>query len=244
MRVEVRGLSVRFGAVAALAGVSLQVPSGERRASIGPNGAGKTTLFNAITGDVRPSAGAVVLDDRDVTRLPSWRRARLGLARTFQRSTLFPELTVADNLALAVRMRSRRGWRFWPSSERAIHQEVAERLIAAGLREVAGRAAGGVSHGEQRALEIELARAAMPHALLLDEPMAGLAGAERRAAVQRLRALPAGVTLIIVEHDLDAVFAIAERISVLDHGVLIAEGTPEQIRADERVQEVYLGNTA
>ena len=244
MRLAVRGLSVRFGAVAALERVSLEVPGGERRAIIGPNGAGKTTLFDAITGDVRPSAGSVLLDDRDVTRLPPWRRARLGLARTFQRSTLFPELSVADNLALALRMRSRTGWRFWPSTERAIRQEVVERLIGAGLRDVAGRAAGGLSHGEQRSLEIELALAARPRVLLLDEPMAGLAGVERRAAVQRLRALPRGVTLIIVEHDLDAVFAIAERISVLDHGVLIADGTPEQIRADQRVQEVYLGTTA
>jgi branched-chain amino acid transport system ATP-binding protein len=125
-----------------------------------------------------------------------------------------------------------------------VHREVAERLAAAGLEPVAGRQAAGISHGEQRALEIELALAARPSALLLDEPMAGLSGGERATALDRLKALPRHVTLVIVEHDLDAVFAIAERISVLDHGTLIADSTPEQVRADDRVQEVYLGHPA
>jgi ABC-type branched-subunit amino acid transport system ATPase component len=241
LRLEIHDLSVRFGALAALDSISLGVPSGERRAVIGPNGAGKTTLFNAIAGDVRPAAGRVLLDGREVTRLPSWRRARLGLGRTFQRSTLFPELTVSGNLALAVRASSGRSWNFWPSSERTVGREVADRLAAAGLSQVAGRLAAQISHGEQRALEIELALAMRPRFLLLDEPMAGLSGGERRGALERLKALPPAVTLVIVEHDLDAVFALAERISVLDHGVLIAEGSPDQIRADKRVQEVYLG---
>lgn len=244
MRLEVSNLTVRFGAVAALNGVSLEVESGERRAVIGPNGAGKTTLFNAVTGDVRPTAGSILLDGRDATRLSSWRRARHGLARTFQRSTLFPELTVQENLALAVRLRSGSAWRFWPGGERRLTCDVEERLATAGLQGVARRPAAGISHGEQRALEIELALAARPRALLLDEPMAGLSGAERRAALERLRALPAEVTLVIVEHDLDAVFAIAQRISVLDHGVLIADGAPDEVRSDRRVQEVYLGSTA
>jgi ABC-type branched-subunit amino acid transport system ATPase component len=241
LRLEIHDLSVRFGALAALVRLSLGVSSGERRAVIGPNGAGKTTLFNAIAGDVRPAAGRVLLDGREVTRLPSWRRARLGLARTFQRSTLFPELTVSDNLALAVRACSGRSWHFWPSSDRSVGSEVAERLAAAGLSPVAGRLAAQISHGEQRALEIELALAMRPRFLLLDEPMAGLSGGERRAALERLKALPSAVTLVIVEHDLDAVFALAERISVLDHGVLIAEGSPDEVRTDKRVQEVYLG---
>jgi ABC-type branched-subunit amino acid transport system ATPase component len=241
LRLEIRELSVRFGALAALDRVSLGVSSGERRAVIGPNGAGKTTLFNAIAGDVRPAAGRVLLDGREVTRLPSWRRARLGLARTFQRSTLFPELTVSDNLALAVRASSGRSWLFWPATDRTVAGEVAERLAATGLSPVAGRPAAQISHGEQRALEIELALAMRPRFLLLDEPMAGLSGGERRAALERLKALPSAVTLVIVEHDLDAVFALAERISVLDHGVLIAEGTPDEVRTDKRVQEVYLG---
>lgn len=244
MRIEVRELTVRFGALAALHRVGLDIPSGERRAIIGPNGAGKTTLFNAITGDIRPSEGSVVLDARDATRLAAWRRARLGLARTFQRSTLFAELTVAENLMLAVRARTGGAWRPWPVPEADLRREVERRLAVAGLEEAAQRQAAQISHGEQRALEIELALSAGPRALLLDEPMAGLSGAERAAALKRLGGLPAGVTLVVVEHDLDAVFALAARISVLDHGVVIADGTPEQVRADERVQEVYLGRPA
>jgi len=242
MRLDVRGLTVRYGAVSALHDLNLAVPSGQRRAVIGPNGAGKTTLFNAIAGDARPTAGSIALNGRDVSRLGSWRRARLGLARTFQRSTLFPDLSVAENLALAIRLRDRRSWRFWPSGERRLRLEVAGRLAAGGLDRVASRGAASLSHGEQRALELELALAARPRLLLLDEPMAGLSGAERGAAVDHLRSLPSDVTLVVVEHDLDAVFAIAQWISVLDHGVLLADGTPEQVRADSRVQEVYLGS--
>ncbi len=242
MRLATNDVTVRFGAVLALSGVTMAVATGERRGLIGPNGAGKTTLFNVIAGDLRPAAGRVEFESREVTRLPSWRRARLGLGRTFQRSTLFPRLTVAENLALAVRNRRRGSWYVWPSRrEREVGREVDARLRAAGLAQVARRPAWTLSHGEQRALEIELALAAEPRALLLDEPMAGLSGPERQGAVERLHALPRDVTLVVVEHDLDAVFAIAERISVLDHGVLIAEGTPAEVRAHARVQEVYLG---
>ncbi len=242
MRLATREVSVRFGAVAALTSVSVEAESGERRALIGPNGAGKTTLFNVISGDLKPAAGNVHLGNRDVTHLASWRRARLGLGRTFQRSTLFPQLTVFENLALAVRNRLRGSWRFWPNAqELAVSREVDARLDAAGLSAVAGRWAWSLGHGEQRALEIELALATEPRVLLLDEPMAGLSGPERQAAVERLRSLPRDVTLVIIEHDLDAVFALAERISVLDHGVKIADGTPDEVRADARVQEVYLG---
>jgi len=241
VRLDVKGLTVRYGAVAALHELSLTVPSGQRRAVIGPNGAGKTTLFDAITGEARPTAGAIALDGRDVSRVPAWRRARLGLARTFQRSTLFGDLPVAENLALAIRLRDRRSWRFWPGGDRGLRAEVEERLAAAGLDRVALRSAASLSHGEQRALEIELALARRPRLLLLDEPMAGLSGVERAAALDHLRSLPPEVTLVVVEHDLDAAFAIAEWISVLDHGVLLADGAPERVRSDPTVQEVYLG---
>jgi branched-chain amino acid transport system ATP-binding protein len=242
LNVSTASVTVRFGAVAALQDVSLEIASGERRALIGPNGAGKTTLFDVITGARRPTSGRVSLAGSDVTRLSTWRRARMGLARTFQRSALFPTLTTAENLALAVRARKQLGWRIWPSRmEREVANEVSLRLDSAGLAGLAQRRASTLAHGEQRALEIELALASQPRLLLLDEPMAGLSGEERQTAVARLRSLPEQVTLVLVEHDLDVVFAVAQRISVLDHGVVIADGTPTEIRADPRVQEVYLG---
>jgi branched-chain amino acid transport system ATP-binding protein len=241
VNISTASVTVRFGAVAALQDVSLAIRSGERRALIGPNGAGKTTLFDVISGARRPTSGRVLLADADVTRLSAWRRARLGLARTFQRSALFPTLTTAENLALAVRARMRAGWRVWPSrTERKVTVEVLSRLDTAGLAALAQRRASTLAHGEQRAVEIELALASQPRLLLLDEPMAGLSGEERQVMVARLRSLPEQVTLVLVEHDLDVVFAVAQRISVLDHGVLIADGTPAEIRADRRVQEVYL----
>jgi branched-chain amino acid transport system ATP-binding protein len=241
MRLSVIGLTVRFGAVSALNRVDLDIAAGERRAVIGPNGAGKTTLLNVIAGELQPTEGSVHLAGRDATSLPPWRRARLGLGRTFQRSTLFDQLTVAENVTLAARARLSGGWRFWPARERAVNAEVASRLEAGGIAHLARRRAASLGHGERRILEIEVALAAAPTALLIDEPMAGLSGAERHKTLERLQALPEEVTVVIVEHDLDAVFALAKRISVLDHGIKIADGTAAEVRANPLVQEVYLG---
>jgi branched-chain amino acid transport system ATP-binding protein len=241
VRLEVAGVTVSFDGVRALSDVTIVAGSGERRVVIGPNGAGKTTLFNTLTGEVRPDAGVVRFEQRDVSRLGTWRRARLGVGRTFQRSTLFGELSVADNLAMAIRRRRGGQWRLWPTRmEREVTLEAERRLAASGIPDLGRSRALDLSHGQQRLVEIEMTLATAPRALLLDEPTAGLGPDERRAMLLRLRSLT-GITLLIVEHDLDFVFGIAQRISVLDHGVLIADGAPDEVRADVRVQEIYLG---
>jgi branched-chain amino acid transport system ATP-binding protein len=236
-------VSHSFGAILALDRVSLAVEAGERRAIIGPNGAGKSTLFDVIGGELRPAAGRVWLDGRDITRLPVHRRATLGLGRTFQTSRLFAGLTAFENVRLAVgrRLGLQRRW-FRPLYDYdAVAAQAEAALERVGLRPQRDQPVAELAHGQQRALEIALALAAGPRLLLLDEPTAGLSPGETAEIGRLIAGLPRSLTLLIVEHDMDVVFGLAERITVLHHGRVIADGAAAQVRADERVQEIYLG---
>jgi branched-chain amino acid transport system ATP-binding protein len=234
---------VAFGALRAVDGVSFAVPAGERRAIIGPNGAGKTTLFNATTGVLTPARGRIMFGGRDITRLPPHRRAALGIARTFQITNLFPTLTVSDNIALAVRALSPRKFSLF-GSPRLDLKEAARIDQALGAVRLAGRAGAPVSdlsYGEQRQLELALALAANPRLLLLDEPAAGLSPAERAMVGGIIRALPRDLTLVLIEHDMDLALGLVDQVTCMHEGRVLAEGPPDAIRRDARVQEVYFG---
>jgi ABC-type branched-subunit amino acid transport system ATPase component len=238
--IEVRELRRAFGGVVALDGVSLAVAQGERRAVIGPNGAGKTTLINVLTGEVPPTGGAVRLAGHDITRLRPWERARLGLAHVYQRAELFAPLSARENVALAVA--ARRGpyrvFRAPPRSEHAEADAMLERVGLAGRERVAVRA---LSHGERRQLELAVALAQRPRALLLDEPTAGMSPVETARITELIAGLDRGLTILIVEHDMDVVFRLADRVTVLHEGRVIADGTAADVRGDVRVHDVYLG---
>ncbi|GBD41593.1 Sulfate/thiosulfate import ATP-binding protein CysA [bacterium HR39] len=238
---EVRQLSLRFGALRAVDGVSFQLARGEIRALIGPNGAGKSTCFDLISGLRRPDTGSVLLHGRDVTRLSAARRARLGLARTFQIAAVFPSMSVEENVRLALLARRRRLGVL--RSARGLHAaEVEELLAQVGLAGQAARPAAELAYGDLKRLELALALALEPDVLLLDEPTAGMGLPERLdlagTVVDIARAR--GLTVLFTEHDMDVVFGFAERIMVMDRGRLLCVGTPEEVRADPRVQEVYL----
>jgi branched-chain amino acid transport system ATP-binding protein len=241
---EARNLSKRFGGVLAVRDVNLRVTTGERRVTLGPNGAGKTTLFNLIAGLDTPTTGTVALFGADVTNLGAPQRARRGLSRTFQTSRLLSGLTVEDNLYLAVlgvaggRFRLLRTGRDKAARRRA--RESAER---AGIADLLPRPAADLSHGEQRQLEIALALAARPRLLLLDEPAAGLSRAERQQLTAVLLSLDRDVTLLMIEHDMDVAFAVAEWVTMMHEGAVIVEGPPDEIRADKRVHDLYLGRS-
>jgi branched-chain amino acid transport system ATP-binding protein len=241
----VAGLTRDFGGLRALDGITLEVAVGERRVILGPNGAGKTTLFNCITGLLRPTAGRIRLFERDVTALSPHRRARLGLGRTFQITTLFPRLSVLDNALLAVQGADPA--RF--TVHRPLHSfrhlgERADALLGEwGLGERRDVPARQLSYGEQRQLELILALAARPRVLLLDEPTAGLSPAETAAVVALVRRLPDAVTILLIEHDMDVALGLADRVTVLHHGQVIADGPAAAIRRDARVAEIYLGTT-
>jgi branched-chain amino acid transport system ATP-binding protein len=245
---EIRNASKQFGDLVAVREVSLAVEPGELRAIIGPNGAGKTTLFNLISGFFAPTSGEILFAGRDISRLRPHQRVALGMARTFQITEIFPELTVAENLRIATEVAA--GWRLRPwlsRTEKArIRGEIDELLERVGLAARADRLVGEISHGDQRAVEIGLALALKPRLLLLDEPTAGMGDQETydiTALMRRLHKQEA-FTIVLIEHDMRVVFHLADRITVLEQGGVLAEGTPQEIAANDSVQDAYLGKAA
>ena len=245
---DVRNVTKNFGSLAAVRDVSLSVGKGELRAVIGPNGAGKTTFFNLISGFFPPTAGSVLFDGQDVTALPAHKRVALGMARTFQVTEIFPELTVFENIRISAEVGANWSLRAWlSSSERAeLVRRIDETLVMTGLTGKTGRLVGELSHGDQRAAEIAMALALKPRLLLLDEPTAGMGDQETYEASQLIRRLhkETGHTIVLIEHDMRVVFNLAERITVLDQGSLLAEGTPQEITENKLVQAAYLGQAA
>ena len=238
------GLTRHFGALAALAGVSLSVAARERRAIIGPNGAGKTTLFNVITGQLEPSAGSILFDGEPAEGLPPHVLARRGMGRSFQRTNLFPKLSVMENLRLAAAADGRGSYNLIGAVERL--RAPIERARAAGeavgLSERLGDIAGSLSYGEQRQLEVGVVLATGPKLMLLDEPTAGMSPEETARMTRMLEGLPRDVTMLIIEHDMDVVGSLAERVTVLHYGEVLTEGTFDEVKRDPRVYEVYLGS--
>src|SRR5262245_49353079 len=236
-------LSKAFGGLMAVDGVSLQVQPGERRALLGPNGAGKTTLFHLISGELAPTRGHIHLFGRDVTRLPPHRRAALGMARTYQITNLFPQLTVLQNCLLAaqglspVKFHLHRALSRYP----ALFARAQASLDAVGLTGKEAEVVHNLSYGEQRQLEIALALAGSPRLLLLDEPTAGLSPAESHAMTALLKALDPAITLLVIEHDMDVAFGLTDRITVLHYGKVVTDGLAREVKANVLVQEIYLG---
>jgi len=240
---RLRGVGRRFGGLQAVREVDLSVSPGERRGILGPNGAGKTTLFNVIAGDMAPSNGGVELFGRDVTPLPARARARLGLARTYQQSRLFPGLTVEDNIYLAVLGVGRGHLRPVVLGKR--DAEMRERARAAAGRvaiaDKLGELVGSLSHGEHRQVALAMALASEPKIMMLDEPASGLSRGERTLLTDLLLALDRDITLILIEHDMDVALRVAERVTMMHDGRVIVEGTPDEIRGNELVHDLYLG---
>ncbi len=240
---QVDGLSKRFGGVVASDGITLDVPRGELHAIIGPNGAGKTTLIGQLSGELAPDEGRISFDGNDITTLPTYRRSQLGLARSFQITSLFPDFTALDNVALAVQAHSGHSFRFWRDArkEAALREPARAALARVGLEGRGDSLVSRLSHGEHRQVEIAMALATRPCMLLLDEPMAGMGPEETARMVNTLRELKRELTILLIEHDMEAVFALADRITVLVYGRVIASGAPDAIRANEEVREAYLG---
>ncbi|HTQ72854.1 MAG TPA: ABC transporter ATP-binding protein [Burkholderiales bacterium] len=243
---EVHGLTKTFGALLASDGVELEVREGETHAIIGPNGAGKTTLIGQLAGELRPDRGEVRFAGEDVTALPAPARARKGLARSFQITSIYPGFTALENVMLAVQAHAGHSFRFWRKARgESVLCAPAERLLEqVGLGARARAQAGSLAHGEQRALEIAMVLAGDPRLLLLDEPVAGMGAEETQRMIAFLSTLKGGKTIILVEHDMDAVFSLADRISVLVYGRIVASGRPAEIRANAEVRRAYLGEEA
>ena len=240
------GLVKQFGGLRAVNGVSLVLPQGQRHAVIGPNGAGKTSLINLLTGVLSPSSGEVFLGEERVTRLSIHQRVKRGLARTFQINNLFPELTVLQSVLLAVCEQRGAATDAWRPIAGCAQEIAAARAILRTLKldRLEGETVRELAYGQQRLVEIALALACKPRILLLDEPAAGVPKGESEALFGAIAALPAEVTVLLIEHDMDIVFRFAERITVLVAGAILTEGTPREIAGDERVKQVYLGNAA
>ncbi len=245
---EVRGVTKTFGSLVAVNNVDLTVAPGELRAIIGPNGAGKTTFFNLITGFFPPSSGQIMLEGRDITRATAVQRIGMGMARTFQITQIFPELTTRENIQIAAETALGLRLRPWTTrAERAaVEERVEESLVASRLTEQANRLVGELSHGDQRSAEIAMALALKPRILLLDEPTAGMGEQETFQVAGLIRRLHkhTGYTIMLVEHDMRVVFNLADRIMVLTEGTLLAEGTPQEISENPAVQAAYLGTAA
>jgi branched-chain amino acid transport system ATP-binding protein len=241
--IEIDGLTKRFGGVVASDNIVLAVPPGELHAIIGPNGAGKTTLIGQLSGEIAPDAGRIRFGGLDITALPTWQRSRLGLARSFQITSLFLDFTALDNVALAVQAHAGHSFRFWRNArvEPELREPARKALARVGLTGRADVIVANMSHGEHRQLEIAMALATGPRMLLLDEPMAGMGPEESLRMVATLRELKQELTILLIEHDMEAVFALADRITVLVYGRVIASGTPEAIRANADVRQAYLG---
>jgi branched-chain amino acid transport system ATP-binding protein len=241
---RVEKLVRRFGGVIATDHVSLDVAKGELHAIIGPNGAGKTTLISQLTGQLSPDSGTIHFAGADITRLPAYRRSALGLARSFQITSLLPDFTASDNVALAAQAHDGHSFYFWGNArkESALRNAALSALKRVGLEHRADVVVSRLSHGEQRELELAVALATKPQLLLLDEPMAGLGTTESARMVKLLQELRREVTIVLVEHDMDAVFALADRITVLVYGRVIASDMPAAIRRNEEVKRAYLGD--
>jgi branched-chain amino acid transport system ATP-binding protein len=240
---KVEGLTKRFGGVVASDNIVLEVYRDELHAVIGPNGAGKTTLIGQLTGEIAPNAGRIFFNGVEITGMPVHARSALGLARSFQITSLFLDFTAIDNVALAVQAHSGHSFRFWRNARRdeRLREPAREALARVGLLERADVIVKNLSHGEQRQLEIAMALATKPRMLLLDEPMAGMGPEESARMVKTLQELKRELPILLIEHDMEAVFALADRITVLVYGRVIATGAPEVIRANEEVRNAYLG---